>query len=170
MNAMLRRQAAARAYQPKRIRLLLIDEAPPDDERFFYFEAAETTDPLFAQVCEVFFEAPPAREKTTYLKELRRRGVFVADLKPDGPRRDEPLEPYVGPLLINLTTLSPEAIVLVGDAYGAAKSALAKAGFPVVEVKVPAPDRDKDFRQALRQAIVRADREKLIRPLSKPKD
>jgi hypothetical protein len=168
----LRRQAAARKYQPKRIRLLLLAEAPPDEERFFYFEAEDTADPLFTQVGEVLFETPPVGEKTAFLKELRRRGVFVADLKPDGPRRGEPLEPYVAPLLINLTTMSPEAVVLVGsDAYRAAHDRLAKAGVPVVDMKVPAPvaGEEKDFRQKLRQAIVRASLEKLIRPLPKPR-
>lgn len=167
----LRRQAAARKHQPKRIRLLLLAEAPPDEERFFYAEAEGNVEPLFEQVGEVLFEAPPTGEKTRLLKELRRRGVFVAELKPDGPRGEEALEPYVAPLLINLTTLSPEKIVAIGDAYAAARASLEKAGFPIVDVKVPAPSpgKEMEFRQALRQALVRADLEKLIRPLPKPR-
>jgi len=82
-----RRRAAARAYQPRRIRLLLIAEAPPaDDDRYFYFEHVGTADFLFEKVCGVLFEQKPERDKVPFLKELRRRGVFLIDLKPDAPR------------------------------------------------------------------------------------
>ncbi|TMQ68689.1 MAG: hypothetical protein E6K80_14035 [Candidatus Eisenbacteria bacterium] len=167
-----RRERAAAAYCPKRIRLLLIGESPPSDERSFYLDDASGGDPLFEEVCEVLFEARPEESKAPFLKELRRRGVFVIDLKPDAPRRGEPLAPYVGPLLINLGILSPEKIVFVHpEVYDAAAAKLAAAELPVVEVRVPAPSTDhpETFRQKLRQALVRAGLEKLIRPMPAPK-
>lgn len=168
--AWLRRQAAARIHQPKKIRLLILGESPPGDERWFYFTGAEAMDPLFEEVCAVLLEEKPAGEKEPYLKELKRRGVFYAELKPDAPRADEKLAGYVPPLLINLGILSPEHIVLVGsDVYEAAYRSLAKAGLPVVDVRVPAPSHAVEFRQNLRQALVRADLEKLIRPRPAPK-
>lgn len=163
--AWLRRQAAARAHQPKTIRLLILGEAPPADERWFYLPGA--MDPLFAEVCTVLFEEAPAGEKEPYLRELKRRGVFYADLKPDAPRKDEPLAAYVPPLLINLGILSPEQMILVTpEVYQAAYRPLAKAGLPVVDVRVPAPapGEEKDFREKFRQAVVLAGLEKLIRP------
>jgi hypothetical protein len=163
--AWTRRISAASAWRPKRIRLLIVAEAPADDERYFYFESGGI-DPLFAGAAEVLFEAPPEGAREAYLKELRRRGVFVIEAKPDAPRRGEPLAPYVGPLLLNVETLGPEAIVLVSsDVHGAAFAAMKKAGLPVVDVRVPGPEHTLEFRQKLRQALVRAGLEKLIRPI-----
>jgi len=168
-----RRKAAARKYQPKRIRLLLVAESPPADEsRYFYFEDAESAEPLFEEVCGVLFEDTPRPDKGASLKELRRRGVFLVDLKPDAPRRAEPLGPYWGPFMLNLGPLAPEKIVLLTvDVYDALHSVMKKAGLPVVDLRIPfAPAGEQThFRQKVRQALVRADLEKLIRPLPVPK-
>jgi hypothetical protein len=169
-----RRATAAAKYQPKRMRLLIAAESPPENEAtYFYFEDPAARDELFSEITEVLFEASSGTEKVSYLKELRRRGVFVVELKPDAPRHDEPLGPYVPPFLINAGTLAPEHIILVGPAvYDAAYGAMEKAGLPVVDVRVPTPSsgREVTFRQSFRQALVRADLEKMIRPLGpKPK-
>src|SRR5262249_52401005 len=81
-----RRQAAATKYQPNRIKLLLVAEGPPDDlSRSFYFEQGDD-DGLFEHVARILFEEPPRPgDKAIYLKELKRRGVFLIDLKPDAP-------------------------------------------------------------------------------------
>jgi hypothetical protein len=168
----LQRDQAAQKFRPKRIKLLLVGEAPSSDERFFYSETPGSDIDLFTQVCEVVFEATPSGDRTPYLKELRRRGVFAVDLKPDAPRRGDPLGPYVGPFLINLGVLGPDKIVFMDpEAYDAAYSKMSEAGLPVVDVRIPhlEPDRPETFRQKLRQALVRADLEKLIRPLPTPK-
>lgn len=168
-----RRRLAGMKYQPKRIRLLLIGDSPPADlERYFYFEDANSTDPVFEEVCAVLFEQRPGNDKVSCLKELRRRGVFLIDLKPDEPRQGEPLAPDVGPLLINVGTHAPEKVILIGsDVYGAAFQPMSKAGVAVVEARVPFPGAGQEvkFRQAFRQALVRADLEKLIRPLPAPR-
>jgi hypothetical protein len=167
-----RRREAARSYQPKRVRLLLLAESPPSDDRYFYFEDEATADNLFEDVCEVILEAKPRGNKAPYLKELRRRGVFLAEVKPDAPRSGEALGPYVGPLLLNVGTLAPEKIVIITtDAYDAAYAKLKQAGLPVVDVRVPFPatDHPPEFRQRFRQALVRADLEKLIRPMPAPR-
>ena len=163
-----RRRTAARKYQPARIRLLVIREAPPADESsYFYFEDADAADPLFEQVCAVLFEQPPA-DRVMALKELRKRGVFLLELKPDGVRKNEKLSGYVPPFLLNLESFAPEKIILIGrEVSDALKPALEKAKQPVVDAVVPAPSTGDgvEFRQKLRQALVRADLEKLIRPI-----
>lgn len=163
-----RRRMAAQKYRPNRIRLLLIAESPPQDPaRYFYFEDAKSADGLFDAVCEVLFEGERA-DKPTALKELKRRGVFVVELKPDSPRGESKLAPYVAPFLINLETLGPEQIVLIGDeVYAAAHRAIEKAGLPGVDVKVPdlAAGDGASFRNKLRQALVRGGLEKMIKPL-----
>lgn len=163
-QAWTRRKQAARAFQPKRVRLLLVAEAPPGDGRYFYFEDA--TDDLFAEVCRVLFESDPPRNAGPWLHELRRRGVCVMELRPDAPSDGRPLAPYVGPLLINAETLAPEHVVLIGGAVFDAVHAKMQSSLPVVDVKVPWPD-GVEFRQKLRQALVRAGLEKLIKPPSK---
>jgi hypothetical protein len=169
-EAWTRRKMAARKYAPNRLRLLLVAESPPDDlTRSFYFEEPNSADPVFDAVCEVLFEERPAGAKVPFLKELKRRGVFLVELKPDAPRGDEKLAPYVPPLLINLDTLSPENIILISDeVYEAAFRAIEKAGLPVVDVKVPSPGAgdEASFRNKFRQALVRGGFEKLIKPLS----
>jgi len=170
--AWLRRDQAADKFRPKRIHLLLVGNAPAEEERWFYSTSPEALDPRFAQVCEVIFENAPDGTPEVLLKELRRRGVFYVDLKPDGPRSGESLAPYVGPFLINLGTLGPEKIIILEpEAYDAAFSRMSEAGLPVVDVRVPNldPESPESFRQKLRQAIVRADLEKLIRPRPTPK-
>jgi hypothetical protein len=170
-EAWTRRTIAARKYQPNRIRLLLVAESPPADEkRYFYFDDARSPDDLLAAVGGVLFEEEPAPDASAALKELRRRGVFVVDLKPDAPRQGEKLEPYVAPLLLNLETLAPEKIVLVGaEVHAAARAAMEKAGLPVVDARIPWPasGQEIEFRQAFRKALVRGELEKLIRPLTK---
>ena len=164
-----RRRTAAKKYQPKRVRLLIVAESPPaDEELYFYFEGAEH-DPLFEEVAAVLFEVLP-HDKVAALKELRRRGVFVVELKPDGPRAGEPMAQYVTPFLLNVDTYAPEKIVLLGDAYAALHQPMTRSELPVVDVNVPAPDAGVEFRQKLRQALVRAELEKLIRPLKKSGD
>jgi hypothetical protein len=171
-EAWTRRRTAARTYQPKRVRLLLVVESPPADEnRYFYFEGAAAGDDLFNEFCSVLFEEEPQQhDRVRFLKELRRRGVFLADLKPDAPRAGEALGPYVAPLLLNIDTLGPDKIILIGaDAYDASYAAMKKAALPVVDVRVPFPiaGQEVSFRQKLRQALV-AGLEKLIRPLPPP--
>lgn len=171
-QAWLRRDQAAQKYRPKRIRVLLVGDAPAREDRFFYSEASGSEADRFAEVCEVLMEARPEGEREPFLKEMRRRGVFYADLKPDAPRNAESLTPYVGPFLINLGTLNPERIIILDpDAYDAAYSKMSEAGLPVVDVRIPSlePDRPESFRQKFRQALVRADLEKLIRPRPIPK-
>lgn len=164
-----RRHEAARAWQPRRIRLLLVSEAPPDDPaRDFYFAGDDHGDALFEAVGEVLLErAPGAGDRETALRELRRRGVFVVPLF-DGSARARPVADYVTALALRVQDLAPEHVVLIGRATtDAAAKPLAQAGAPVVPVRVSAPS-DADpaaFRREFRQALVRAGVEKLIRPL-----
>jgi hypothetical protein len=163
-----RRRRAAERYRPKRIRLLLIAEAPPTAlDHYFYFAPTTDDDEPFRSLCDVLFEEPSALEKPALLKELRRRGVFLVDLRPDAPLGDAKLDPYVDWLLLRLEELHPEAIVLIGTAtYEAAQRRLAAAMWPVSDVRVPSPSADEvGFRRELRTALVRAGLEKLIRPM-----
>jgi len=164
-----RRRQAADAYRPKAIRLLLIAAGPPEESsHYFYFVGDDAGEPLLREVCEVLFEGPPPLDRTARLKELRRRGVFLVDLRPDAPLGDAKPSDYADWLVLRLEELRPEHVVLVHPAaYDAAYRKLTAAKWPVSDVRVPFPaaGREADFRRELRTALVREGLEKLIRPL-----
>jgi hypothetical protein len=171
-EARRRRQAASRKYQPKTIRLLLLDEAPPEDlKRYFYFESAASIDPLFENVCFVLFEAKPAGDKAPYLKELRRRGIFLMELKPDDPIGNADHKELARWLPLRVEPLQPQCVIAIGaKVYDAARAELRKAEVPLFEHKVPdARGKSQVFVSELRAAIVKAGLEKLIRPLPAPR-
>lgn len=110
-----RRAAAAERYRPDQIRLLLVAQAPPDaDDRYFYFPDVATQDSLFRSVAQAILPncEPTRSNKASFLAQLRDRGVFLIDLKPD-PVDGSPLAPYVPPLLARIAELAPERIVLI---------------------------------------------------------
>jgi hypothetical protein len=167
--ARARAHAAARAYQPPSIRLLVIVEAPADDaSRSFYVDPADADDPVFDNFCYVLFEARPEGDKRPYLSAIRRRKVFVLELDrgelPEGAAQRD----AAGWLTIRVQDLAPQHVVLVGtrlrDAVG---KRMAEAGLPVVPRAVPLPMQspDVEFARRFRTALVHADLEALIKPL-----
>lgn len=152
----LRAQAAER-YRPDRIKLLLIAEAPPAaHDRYFYFHDVDAHDSLFRHVTRSLLPIEPTREnKAELLTQLRDRGVFLIDLKPD-PVDDTPLNSYVPELLRRVRELNPDRIVLIkATVHDAAYAALTAAGLPVSSVRVPFPGsgQQKAFERAFGAAI-----------------
>jgi hypothetical protein len=120
-SAASRRKDAAARYRPDRIRLLIIAQMPPDDlDRYFYFESVPTTDYLFqAVIPHLLGEEPQRLDKRAQLTALRKRGVFVIDLKSD-PCDPTPLDSYVDDLAHRATDLRPKRAILVKvDVYDA---------------------------------------------------
>lgn len=133
-------------------------QAPPEaDDRYFYFPDVTQHDWLFRAVARAILpHAEPTRtNKASVLAQLRDRGVFLIDLKPD-PVDESDLSLYVPALLTRIEELEPERIILIKtDVYDAAYSALAVAGLPVSKVRVPFPSygqREK-FRVAFGRAL-----------------
>lgn len=153
-----RRAAAAEQYRPGKVRLLLVAQAPPsDDDRYFYFPDVTQHDWLFRAVVRgILPDAELTRaNKASLLAQLRDRGVFLIDLKPD-PVDGSPLSPYVPALLDRIVELEPERIILIkADVYDAAYPALAAAGLPVSKVRVPFPSsgRQREFAVAFARAL-----------------
>ncbi|HKQ56693.1 MAG TPA: hypothetical protein VJY35_02385 [Candidatus Eisenbacteria bacterium] len=166
-----RRETAAEAHRPKHIKLLLIAEAPPDPPgAYFYYPDPGSMDPLFDGVCHVLFDEPASADKPPRLKELRRRGVFVIELAPDGAGGN--LDELAQWLPLRVETLAPDQIVLIGaSVHRAGFKKLEAAGLPVVDKRVVAPEAGDRaaFAGELRSALVRAGLEKLIKPLPRPK-
>jgi len=169
-EAFRRRRAAAHKYRPTRVRLLLVAAAPPDDPAcYFYFESADSHDPLFDQIGYVLFEEEPAGPKEPYLKVLRRRGVFVIELDPGAPVGEGTRADPEKWLAMRIDPLQPEHIVAIGrEVHAAAAPELERAGLPLVPEIVPfSPRTDRaEFAREFRHALVKAGLEKLIRPLA----
>ena len=137
-----RRAAAARRWQPDRIDLLLVDEAPPAAlDRYFYFEDVASHDSLFRYVVEGVLGEKPTRDKAPYLAGLRDRGVFLVDLSIDPFwRRREVMGDAVPDLVRRATALAPARVVLIGaDVYDLAFEPLRQARLPVVDMRLPYP-------------------------------
>ncbi|WP_234787337.1 hypothetical protein [Mycolicibacter sinensis] len=153
-----RRAAAAERYRPETVRLLLVAQAPPAaDDRYFYFPDVATQDTLFRSVARIILPhtAPTRSNKASLLEQLRDRGVFLIDLKPD-PVDGTVLSPYVPELLARIAELAPERIILIkADVYDEAYPALARAGLPVSSVRVPFPafGQQSAFKAAFSRAL-----------------
>lgn len=153
-----RRAAAAKQYQPDKVRLLLVAQAPPDaDDRYFYFSGVAQHDWLFRAVARAILPDTELTRtnKEALLAQLRDRGVFLIDLKPD-PVDGSDLLPNVPALLTRIAGLEPERIILIkADVFRAAYPALAAAGLPVSKVRIPFPSsgRQNEFETAFGRAL-----------------
>ncbi|OKH80003.1 hypothetical protein EB75_21675 [Mycobacterium sp. ST-F2] len=153
-----RRAVAAKQYQPSRVRLLLVAQAPPDaDDRYFYFVDVAQHDSLFRAVARAILpQVEPTRtNKASLLAQLRDRGIFLIDLKPD-PVDGSDLSPYVPALLDRIAELEPERIILIkADVFRVAYPALAAAGLPVSQMRIPFPSsgRQKEFAVTFGRAL-----------------
>src|SRR2546423_1064164 len=109
-----RRERAARKYRPRRVKLLLVAEAPPSAlDRYFYFEDVREHDSLFRYVAQVLLKTQPTREaKRELLSRLRDRGVFLIDLKQE-PVKGGALSDEVPELIRRVRRLNPEKVVLI---------------------------------------------------------
>ena len=141
LRARKRREVAARKFQPGKVRLLLVAEAPPRaDDRYFYFEDVASHDWLFRGVVEVLFGQKPSRtDKPILLSRLKNSGVFLIDLKLD-PVDGSPLNGHVPGLVSRCQRLRPKYIVLIkASVYDAAYHVLRDFGLPVIDKRIPFP-------------------------------
>jgi hypothetical protein len=159
-EARSRRQAAAERYRPAHVSVLLVSETPPSDpDRYFYFEDAWAQDALFRYVAKGILGAVPTRgNKGPLLADLRDRGVFLIDLKPE-PADDSPLAGFVPHLVERCRELTPDAIILVKvTVYDAAYEKLESAHLPVVDERIPFPGsgQQRRFEETFARALEKA--------------
>lgn len=157
-QARARRDRAARRFQPERVELLLVAEAPPKSfDRYFYFPSVTTHDSLFRYVVRGVLQTEPTRgEKAELLGRLQSRGVFLIDLirEPIGASRHTD---HVANLIRRVERLAPEKIILIkAPVYDALFSALREARQPVVDIRVPFPGsgQQKKFEAAFAAALL----------------
>jgi hypothetical protein len=150
-SASARRAGAADRYRPERIETLLIAEAPPSAlDRYFYFPDVEAHDSLFRHVAAAILGETPSRDgMETALSALCARGFFLIDVSPE-PLGAAPLEAHVPALVERVRHLAPEKVILIkATVYDAAFTALAAAGLPVVDERIPFPGSGQQRRFAV---------------------
>lgn len=154
------RLAAAEKYRPRKVRLLLVAEAPPcDTDRYFNFEDVDRHDWLFRYVWEGLTGEKPERErKAEHLAELKRMGAFMIDLHEANISQPKlaQLSPEVPGLVKRCKALKPGRIVLIKSVvHDAAYAALREAGLPVVDARIPFPasGQQRKFLDLFREAV-----------------
>src|SRR5436190_792583 len=154
------RHGAAVKYPAPHIEALLGAGCPPPRlSRYFYFEDVEHHDRLFWSIAKAVTGVvmKDRTDKPIYLEELKRRGVFLIDLK-DDPNDRRTWSECVDALIHRCRELSPEKIiVLKGNVFDATFTRLRDAGLPVINRRVPFPTGGNElefasvFAQALKQ-------------------
>jgi hypothetical protein len=157
------RRAAAHKYRPARVDLLLVAEAPPcDTDRYFYFERVDRHDWLFRYVWEGLTGEKPERDrKPEHLAALRDAGVYLIDLHENNVSQPSPAQlcPQVSGLIERCRELAPRHIILIkSSVYDAAYAALADAGLPVIDERIPFPasGQQRKFLESFRGACAGA--------------
>ena len=153
----MRRSRAAHKYQPAKVQLLLIAEAPPSDHsRYFYFDNVTRHDSLFRYVARVLLGEEPTRSnKSQLLGTLKENGVYLIDLKLD-PIDASPLRDHVPGLVVRCKGLKPEKIILIkATVYDNAFHPLRDAGLPIVDERIPFPGsgQQRRFTDAFKRAL-----------------
>lgn len=158
--SLTKRQAAAKKYQPEKVELLLVAEAPPCTlDRYFYFEDVDQHDWLFRYVWEgLVGEKPDRRDKPRHLAALRDAGVFMIDLHEENISQPSlaDLRPKVPGLIDRCRRLAPRRIVLIKSiVHDAAFEPLRAAGLPVIDERIPFPasGQQKKFLELFRKAV-----------------
>ena len=120
--------AAAARYAPKRVRVVLVAEAPPcERERHFYFEDAGAPDTLWLETMKAAFgdllpkAAKQTRaEKALWLRRFADAGGVMLDVVQDGlpdgmseRERDARICAAAPGAAARIATLQPELVVLV---------------------------------------------------------
>lgn len=75
-NRALGRERLRRQYQPRRVRILFIGEAPPASGRFFY----RADSGLYRAVRDTFIRASPHLDERNFLKSFCSLGCYLVDL------------------------------------------------------------------------------------------
>lgn len=148
---------AARRFKPKRIKLLLVAEAPPSElDRYFYFSDVAQYDSLFRYVAKGLLKRQPTRDnKPELLAGLQAQGTYLIDLIQD-PIASTPHAAHVPELIERVKKLKPEKIILIkAPVYDAAYGALREADLPVVDERVPFPGsgQQRRFEEAFARAL-----------------
>lgn len=133
-------------------------EAPPLSlDRYFYFEDVRDQDSLFRHVVRATLAIEPSRSgKTSELRQLADRGVFLIDLKPEAKCPNETLAEYVPDLVTRAVAIKPRHVITIkANVCDLTQEPLRAAGLHVVDQRVPFPGsgQQRRFLEIMRLAL-----------------
>lgn len=171
MDSVTKREAAREHYQPQRVELLFVAEAPPlAADRFFYFEKVATHDWLFLALMRCLYEeardietAELRARKTEFLKRFAADGYFLIDATgeplPKGCSVKERLcrirdgVPELVAKVRRLASPTTPLVLISGSVFRECEAPLKAAGFNVRNQGVldfPSMGHQRDFADKLR--------------------
>lgn len=163
-------ERARRAYRPNHIKCLLLAESPPKNGRFFYFPDSTRFDFLFINVMDSLYSDFKGRYrnskekpkiKSEFLNRFKGDGFYLHDVysRADEISRLSPksaTERLIDDLK-NLNIGRAPIIIVKASVFDLAALPLCKAGFDVVDARVPFPAQGNqakfltEFRNALKE-------------------
>jgi hypothetical protein len=153
----LAREHLRRRFQPERVKILFVGEAPPASGRFFY----QADSGLYRAIRETFIQAFPNLRHRPFLESFRSLGCYLVDLcgKPVDrmEARSRRLFCAAGEVRLSnrIRQLDPEIVVIVVRSIGnVVRRAELRAGWSGLHVEVPYPGRWHHYRKEFRQKLV----------------
>jgi hypothetical protein len=150
-------EALRRRYRPKRVRLLLVGEAPPASGRFFY----RANSGLYRAMQGAFLRAFPSLQPANFLQSFQDLGGYLFDLcavpvdrLPNRERRQVCLASEAR-LCRALQALRPEIIITIVQSIAPiVRSAQQAARWHGAAIELPYPGRWKAHRLAFEAGLV----------------
>lgn len=165
----LQLRTARNKYKPKKVRYLLIAEAPPNClDRFFYYEHVPNHDYLFLALAQAFYPKDKSNyilggrnsdKKRQILLRLKADGIYLLDLS-EVPKSVHPnLKSNLANLIARIKKVmnrNTKIILIKSNVYSLAFDFLKNKGIDrVADVKIPFPayGQQQVFQEQFRKAI-----------------
>jgi len=163
-------EEAQEKYKPKKIKYLLIAEAPPENlDRFFYYSDVRKADCLFLGIMEALYPSekqhllqrnPDLKEKL--LLKFMGEGFYLIDLF-DFPRSfyskiSSEITDHLIKKVKQLSTIETKVIIIKADVYDAVYSILSQNRINVIDKKIyfPSCSRQPEFQKQFKEALQEA--------------
>jgi hypothetical protein len=156
-QSLLSKERLRKRYQPERVRILFVGEAPPASGRFFY----QADSGLYRSVREAFAVALPQLREGPFLDAFRFLGCYLVDLcrepvdKMDARYRKRICAAGEARLSRRIRELNPEIIiVVVRSIESIVRRAEARAGWSGLTLGLPYPGRWHQQRNEFHRKLV----------------
>jgi hypothetical protein len=151
------RERLRRSYQPDRVRILFVGEAPPASSRFFY----RADSGLYRAIRETFVAAFPYLCERPFLEAFQSLGCYLVDLcaepvdRMDARSRKRICAAGEARLSHRIGKLNPEIIVVVARSIeSVVQRAEARACWSGLHLTLPYPGRWHYYRKEFRRKLV----------------
>ncbi|MFH1327240.1 MAG: hypothetical protein ABIH76_00065 [Candidatus Bathyarchaeota archaeon] len=165
-------ESARNKYKPKKIKYLLVAEAPPkiESNRFFYFENIRRGDSLFLETMKVvypkqFIDVKYVRDKkTTFLEQFKRDGFYLIDsvdhpINGTSSQKKKEIQknlPQLSEKIVKLANEETKVILISATVYEVCYDYLKKKGINVSNIEMidfPGSGGQKKYREKIEKIL-----------------